>query len=99
VSPWTKGAAGSVGAALWIILVYGLPLAFKATKGEVIWTATKQTVLGLIGVLVFALLLGGAAPFLVDATSFKEALAEGLGWQGVFGQIMKFPSGGGDGGG
>ena len=76
------------------MLVYGLPLALKAIKGEVVWTATPQTVLGLIGFLVFCLLLGGVAPFLVDAHSSKEAIAEGLGWQGVFGQFTKFPAAG-----
>jgi hypothetical protein len=34
-------------------------------------------------------LLGAATPLVVDAQTAKEAVAEGLGWQGVFGQFAK----------
>jgi hypothetical protein len=34
-------------------------------------------------------LLGAATPLVVDAQTVKEGVAEGLGWQGVFGQFAK----------
>jgi hypothetical protein len=84
-----KGGYGALGVALWIIAVYGLPLAYAAIQGQVDWKATPQTVLGLIGFIVFYLVLGAAAPFVADAGNAKEAISLGLGWQGVFGQFVK----------
>jgi hypothetical protein len=46
-------------------------------------------VAGVVGLVLMYLILGGAAPFVADANNAKEAVAVGLGWQGVFGQFVK----------
>jgi hypothetical protein len=89
VDAFHKGGYGAIGVALWIIAVYGLQIASAASRGELHWKATLQTVAGVSGLIVFYLVLGAAAPFVADAQSSKEAVAEGLGWQGIFGQFVK----------
>ena len=87
MSAGAQGGYGAIGVGLWIIAVYGLQIA--ASRGELEWRATVQTVLGVVGLVLFYLVLGAAAPIVVDAHSAKEAIAEGLGWQGIFGQYVK----------
>lgn len=84
-----EAAYGAAGAALWIIIVHGIPTTLAAARGEITWTPSLQRVLGVAGFLVCYLVLGAAAPFIADAESGKEAAAVGLGWQGVFGQFTK----------
>ena len=91
IAPLAIGAWGAAGAALWLLLVFGLPVSWQAFHGEINWTPTPQRVFGLIGLVTGYLLLGGMAPFIVDAHQMKEAIGYGLGWQGVFGQFVKPP--------
>lgn len=88
-------ACGAGGAALWLVLVHGIPVSWRALHGQLSWRPGLQNVLGLAGLLIGYLILGAAAPFIVDANEAKEAIGYGLGWQGVFGQYAKPPSGGG----
>src|SRR3954469_23064228 len=89
LSTLEKGLYGAGGALLWIVLIHGLPVALLATRGKLEWAATRQSVLGLSGLLTCYLVLGAGAPFLLDAHEAKEALAYGLGWQSVFGEYTK----------
>ena len=84
-----KCASGAAGAILWMVAVYGIQISRTAARGDLRWTATRQTVLGVVGLVTCCVLLGAAAPLVVDAETAKEAVAEGLGWQGVFGQFVK----------
>jgi len=84
-----KGASGAAGALLWMIAVYGVQVSLTAARGDLRWTASRQTTLGILGLVMCCVLLGGTAPFVVDAQTTKEAVAEGLGWQGVFGQFAR----------
>jgi hypothetical protein len=86
---YVKATSGAAGAVLWMIAVYGVQTSLTAARGDLRWTATLQTMLGVVGLVACCTLLGAAAPFVVDAQSAKEAVAEGLGWQGVFGQFAK----------
>jgi hypothetical protein len=95
-APVAIAAGGAAGAAVWLLLIFGLPASWKAFHGEITWSPSLQPVLGLIGLIVGYLILGGVAPFIVSATEVKEAVGYGLGWQGVFGQFVR-PLGG-DGG-
>jgi hypothetical protein len=74
---------------LWMVAVYGVQVSLTAARGELRWSATRQSIFGILGLVTCCLILGGAAPFVVDAETAKEAVAEGLGWQGVFGQFAK----------
>jgi hypothetical protein len=89
IAPLSIGAWGAAGAAIWLLLVFGLPVSWQAFHGEITWEPTAQRMLGLVGFIVIYLVLGGAAPLLVDAHQMKEAIGYGLGWQGVFGQFVK----------
>jgi hypothetical protein len=89
MDPWAKGGSGAAGALLWMVTVYGIQLSLDASKGQLQWKPSKERVLGVIGLVSCYLLLGAAAPFIVDAHTAKEAVAEGLGWQGIFGQFAK----------
>jgi hypothetical protein len=91
-APVAIAAAGAAGAALWLLLIFGLPASWKAFHGEITWSPSLQRVLGLIGLILGYLILGGVAPFIVNATEVKEAIGYGLGWQGVLGQFVR-PSG------
>jgi hypothetical protein len=84
-------ACGAGGTALWLVLVHGIPVSWRALHGKVTWKPGLQNVLGLIGLLASYLVLGAVAPFIVDAQHAKEAIGYGLGWQGVFGQYAKPP--------
>jgi len=86
---YAKAASGAAGAVLWMIAVYGVQTSLTAARGHLRWTASPQTVLGVLGLVACCILLGAAAPLVVDAQSAKEAVADGLGWQGVFGQFAK----------
>src|SRR5919198_1525877 len=48
-------------------------------------TRVYSTRFGVVGLVACCVLLGAAAPIVVDAQTAKEAVAEGLGWQGVYG--------------
>jgi hypothetical protein len=74
-----------------MILVYGVQTSSRAAHGRIQWGATPQRVAGVCGLIACFLLLGAAAPFLVDAEDAKESVGYGLGWQGVFGQFAKLP--------
>jgi hypothetical protein len=89
VDPVAKGGYGALGVGLWIIAVYGLNIATAASQGRLEWKASFQTVTGVVGLVFFYLVLGAAAPFIAVAENAKEAIAMGLGWQGVFGQFVK----------
>jgi hypothetical protein len=84
-----KCASGGAGAILWMVAVYGIQISLTAARGDLRWTASRQSVLGVVGLVVCCVLLGAAAPIVVDAQTAKEAVAEGLGWQGVYGQFAK----------
>jgi hypothetical protein len=72
-----------------MVAVYGVQISLTATRGDLGWTPSRQSVLGVLGLVTCCVLLGAAAPLVVDAQTAKEAVAEGLGWQGVFGQFTK----------
>ena len=93
LSPIGTACSGAGGAALWLLLIFGLPLSWEALHGRVQWTPNVQRVLGLVGVIVGYLVLGGVAPFIVSTHDMKTAIGYGLGWQGVFGQFVKLPAG------
>jgi hypothetical protein len=82
-------ASGAAGAIFWMVAVYGVQISLTAARGDLRWRASRQTVLGVVGVVACCVLLGAATPLVVDAETAKEAVAEGLGWQGVFGQFAK----------
>lgn len=82
---------GAAGAGLWLVLVYGLPLAWKASRNEIKWTPTAQRVIGIAALVVIYVGLGAVAAIFVGSESAKEAAGYGLGWQGVFGRYVKPP--------
>jgi hypothetical protein len=86
---WTLATWGAAGALLWILLIYGVPLAQRATDGRLDWEGSTQQVLGIAGLIAIYLASGAAAPFLADADATKEAFAFGLGWQSIFGEHTK----------
>lgn len=86
--------AGAGGALLWVLLVHGLPLANKASKGKLAWTPSVQAIGGIVALLVIYVVLGAIAAWLTAASTAKDAVIYGLGWQGVFGQFLKPPDGG-----
>jgi hypothetical protein len=88
-APIAVAGSGAAGAALWLLLIFGLPVCWDAFHGEVSWTPNTQRVLGLAGLIISYLVLGAVAPFVVSATEMKEAIGYGLGWQGVFGQFVR----------
>lgn len=82
---------GASGALLWLLLVHALPVAWRATHNQIVWTATLQGVLGIVGLVVIYLALGAVAPLIVHAHAAQESVIAGLGWQGIFGQYAKPP--------
>jgi hypothetical protein len=80
---------GALGAALWILLIHGVPIARRAVDGGLDWKGSTQQTLGLVGLIAIYLASGAAAPFLADAYATKEAFAFGLGWQSIFGEYTK----------
>jgi hypothetical protein len=82
----TSGAAGAI---FWMVAVYGVQISLTAARGDLVWTASRQSVLGIVAFVACCVLLGAATPLVVDAQTVKEGVAEGLGWQGVFGQFAK----------
>lgn len=86
---WAESGAGAAGAGAWILIVYGLPIARRAIRGQVRWSATPQRVLGLVGFICGTLVLGAGAAWVSGADTAREAFAWGAGWQGVFGQYVK----------
>jgi hypothetical protein len=89
LSTFQTAACGVGGAALWLVLVHGIPVSWRALHGDISWEPELQHILGLVGLLASYLILGGVAPFIMDAQHVKEAIGYGLGWQGVFGQFAK----------
>jgi hypothetical protein len=86
---WPKAGWGALGALVWIVLIHGLPVALKAAHGQIEWKPTRVRSLGVCGLVAFYLMLGAAAPFIVDASAAKDAFAWGLAWQSVFGESAR----------
>jgi len=85
-----RGLWGAVGVGLWIIIAYGLGIAHTMARGELRWTASVQTVCGLVAVVGCYVILGASVPMILDAQNAKEAVAEGLGWQALLRQFVEF---------
>ncbi len=86
---WETLAGGALGAGIWLLVVHALPLAWRAINNEVDWTPSGQSILGLFGLVLIYLSVGAGVSLLIAPGSFREAVAYGLGWQGVFGQYVK----------
>ncbi len=86
---WPEAGFGALGAAVWIILIHGLPTALKAARGDLNWKRNNERELGVLVLVTFYLALGAAAPFIVDAATKKDAFAWGLAWQSVFGESAR----------
>jgi hypothetical protein len=65
-------ASGAAGAIFWMVAVYGVQISLTAARGDLAWTASRQSVLGLIGFVACCVLLGAATPLVVDAQTVKE---------------------------
>jgi hypothetical protein len=72
-----------------MVLVYGIGICSAAAKGDLRWKADVGRVLGVVGLIAVYLVLGAAASWLAGAQSAKEAIAFGLGWQGLFGHFTR----------
>jgi len=89
-------ALGAAGAFIWLLVVHGLPLFWSLVRNEVQWTKGRriQPFLGVGGLVLIYSILGAVASNLGGAQGWKEAIAFGLGWQGIFGHFVKPPAGG-----
>jgi uncharacterized membrane protein YbjE (DUF340 family) len=72
-----------------LILVYALPASARVARGQAKLVLDRDRTAGAFGVILFVLLLGAVAAFLMGAHQGKEALGYGLGWQGVFGEFAR----------
>jgi hypothetical protein len=80
---------GSLGAVVALLVVQVLPWAIGLAKGAD-FQITPLRILGAIVVFLIFVLAGGVVAMLVgDAQHPKQAIAYGLGWQGLIGGFLQ----------
>jgi hypothetical protein len=82
-------AWGAVGAVVALLVVHVLPWAIALTKGADAHIAFWRVVGAVLMFAIFALGGGVVAMLVGDATEAKQAIAYGLGWQGLIGGFIQ----------
>jgi hypothetical protein len=84
---------GCLGGAIGYALAYALPFFVSLYQGDIeIGQFTPSKVIGLLGIIPFYVLLGGAAALIFDPDTPKFAIISGLGFEGIFKSVTTRPT-------
>jgi hypothetical protein len=84
---------GCLGGAIGYALAYALPFFVSLYQGDIeIGQFTPSKVVGLLGIIPFYVLLGGAAALIFDPDTPKFAIISGLGFEGIFKSVTTRPT-------